>query len=377
MKRSYWANPDVFEIEVEVKPVDDCRVTIDPIIFHPDEGGQPADRGTIGSSKVCNVEIIDGRIVHTLDKPLPQGKYLARLDQSHRFHTAAQHTAQHIISGIAQKQFHLNTTGVHIGLEKCTVDFDKKIDWETAKKLEQQSMDVVTLNLPVETMFNEPDVRVRSEFKEIESDIIRVVKIGDYDKSACCGAHLGNTGRVGIIRIFDAESKKEGIRIGFLAGKKALEFSQLETSVLRELRKSIRCSTTELPTLVQKSLDQTSKLQKEINRLWSVQLPDQAQSARIIEIESSKVGVQVADVPPKLIAKLAALISGQTAAVGIVVSDTNIAINSQTLNAGAILKKIQQTVGGKGGGSPQTAQGKLDRTTTTKEIAAILLTIEN
>ncbi|MFC1783342.1 hypothetical protein ACFL02_07120 [Planctomycetota bacterium] len=377
MKRSYWTNPDVFEIEVDVKPIDDCRVTIDPIIFHPDEGGQPADRGTIGSSKVCNVEIIDGRIVHTLDKSLPQGKHIARLDNQHRLHTAAQHTAQHIISGIAQKQFHLNTTGVHIGLEKCTVDFDKKIDWETAKKLERQSMDVVTLNLPVETMFNEPDVRVRSEFKEIESDIIRVVKIGDYDKSPCCGAHLGNTGQVGIIRIFDAESKKEGTRIGFLAGKKALEFSQLETSVLRELRKSIRCSTAELPTLVQKSLDQTNKLQKEINRLWSVQLPDLAQSARIIEIESSKVGIQVADIPQKLIAKLAALIAQETTGAGIVVSDTNIAVSSQTLNAGDLLKIIQNTTGGKGGGSPQTAQGKLDRTTTSHEISAILQEYSN
>ncbi|MHC4642729.1 MAG: alanyl-tRNA editing protein, partial [Planctomycetota bacterium] len=75
MKRLYWTNPDVYETEVEVESMGGCRITIEPIIFHPDEGGQPPDKGTIDESKVLNVEIIDGRIVHTLDKPLSNGIY--------------------------------------------------------------------------------------------------------------------------------------------------------------------------------------------------------------------------------------------------------------------------------------------------------------
>ena len=50
MKRLYWTQPDTFETEVEVAVVDDRAVTIDPILFHPDEGGQPADLGTIGDA---------------------------------------------------------------------------------------------------------------------------------------------------------------------------------------------------------------------------------------------------------------------------------------------------------------------------------------
>ena len=45
MKRQYWTNPELFEIEVEVTTIADCKVTTDPVIFHPDEGGQPADTG--------------------------------------------------------------------------------------------------------------------------------------------------------------------------------------------------------------------------------------------------------------------------------------------------------------------------------------------
>ena len=372
MKRLYWTSPDLFEAEVEVKAIARCKVTIDPIIFHPDEGGQPSDQGAIGEANVCNVEIINGQIVHTLDRPLSDGKYIARLNRQHRLYTASQHTAQHILSGIAEKQFGLVTTGVHIGLERCTIDFDKRIDWETAKELEQQSIEVVTLNIPVETAFDDTDVRIRSDSKEIESDVIRVVKIGDYDKSACCGAHLWTTGQVGIIRIFDIESKKKGTRIFFLAGRKALEHSQLETSVLRELRKSAGCSTSELLTIFQKTLSHSKEMTKEVSRLWSRMLSDLVQSAEVAEVESSKIGIQVTDIPKQLATKLAGMIADAIGGVGIVVSDISIAISSNRMNANDLLRKIQNTVGGKGGGSSKAANGKLGRTVTTEELIKIL-----
>jgi alanyl-tRNA synthetase len=374
MKRMYWTSPDIFEIEVEVKAVADCKVTVNPIIFHPDEGGQPADKGSIGQAAVCNVEIVNGQIVHTLDRPLSDGKHMAHLNRQHRFYTASQHTAQHILSGIAEKQCGLRTTGVHIGLERCTVDFDKKTDWETLRDIEQQSMEVVTLNIPVETVFNDADVRIRSDLKEIDADIIRVVRIGDYDKSACCGAHVRTTGQVGVIRIFDIEGKKKGTRVFFLAGKKALEHSQLETSVLRELRKSAGCSTSELPAIFRKALNNSAELGKEINRLWSLMLPDLVESARITQVGSSKVGVQVAGIPQQLLGKLAAMIAGAVDGTGIVVSDVNIAISSSRISANDLLKKIQNTAGGKGGGSSRAANGKLGRTLTTDEIITILET---
>jgi alanyl-tRNA synthetase len=371
MKRLYWTNPDVFEIEVEVKVVGDCKVTTDPIVFHPDEGGQPADKGVIGDSNVYDVEVIDGRIVHTLERPLSDGKHITRLDRQHRFYTASQHTAQHIMSGIAERQFGLATTGVHIGFERCTVDFDKPVDWETVKVLEQQSMEAVTASIPVETVFNDTDVRMRSDSKEIESDVIRVVRIGDYDKSACCGAHVRTTGQIGAIRVFDIESKKEGTRVSFLAGGKALEHSQLETSILRELRKSASCSTPELPAIFQKTLDRTKELAKEVNRLWSLMLPALAESAEIIEIESTKIGIQVADIPGKLVAKLAAMIAAEVDGAGIAVSDVNIAVSSERMNANDLLKEIQKIVGGKGGGSARAANGRLSRPVTADELAAI------
>jgi len=372
VERLYWTNPDVYETEVEVKSIGDFRVTIDPIIFHPDEGGQPPDKGTIDKADVLNVETVEGRIVHTLDKPLENGRYIARVDKKHRLHTASQHTAQHIISGIAQTQFALKTVGVHIGFERSTVDFDKKVDWETAGTIEQGTMEVVTENIPVETVFNDTDVRSRFDLAEVDSDIIRVVKIGRYDASACCGTHVRRTGDIGIVRIPDLESKKEGTRISFIAGRKALEFSQAETSTLRELRKMSKCSTPELPVILRKALDQSKNLNKEVDRLQGLILPSLAGSAKVIEIGSSKVGIQVNAVSSKYAAKLAAMIANEIDGTGIVAGDGNIVINSRNLNANDLLKKLQKAVGGKGGGSSKTASGKLDKTVTTEQVIRII-----
>ena len=372
MKRLYWTQPDVFETEVEVVTVGPGKVTIDPIIFHPDEGGQPADRGFIGEAVVQDVQVVDDRIVHTLDRPLADGRYVARLDKERRLHTATQHTAQHILSGIAASQFALETVGVHIGLESCTVDFDKKVEWEVAEQIERRATNLVTLDIPVETTFNDQDAQARSRLGQIEADVIRVVRIGDFDRSACCGAHVSSTGRIGVIRIFDLEAKKQGTRASFLAGAKALERSQAETAILRELRKMAGCATSDLPATFQKALERSKELSKEVERIWSLRLGDLVKSVEAVTVGSSPVGIYVGELPRELAAVLAGMIAEATSGAGVVVADTNLAISSKTLDAGGLLKKIQGIVGGKGGGSPKSANGRLNRPVAKDELADIL-----
>lgn len=372
VKRLYWTNPDIYEIEVEVKSAGDGKVTIEPVVFHPDEGGQPPDKGRIGESEVLNVEVTDGGIVHTLDKTLSDGRYVARLDRQHRLRVARRHTAQHIVSGVAEKRLGLKTVGVHIGLESCTVDFDKKIDFETAQAIERDSMEVVTENIPVETSFDAGDARTRFDLKGIEPAMVRVVKIGDYDASACCGTHVRRTGDIGIIRILDIESKKNGTRLSFDAGPAALEFSQAETSVLKELRQLSKCSTVELPVVFQKALESAKSLNKEVERLQDMMLPGFADSAQVAEVGSSKVGIQIDAVSAKRAGKLAAMIANKIDGTGIVISDGNIVINSRNLNAGELLKELSKAVGGKGGGSANAASGRLDKQITAERIIEIL-----
>jgi alanyl-tRNA synthetase len=372
MERMYWTQPDVFETEVEVVAAGEGTVRITPLLFHPDEGGQPADRGTVGDAAVMDIQVVQGQVILSLDRPLPDGRHVARLDRQHRLHTATQHTAQHILSGIAAKEFGLETVGVHIGLENCTVDFHQKLGWDLAEQLERRAMDVVLQDLPVESTLEAPDGTTRNRPGEIESDVIRVVRIGDCDVSACCGAHVARTGRIGVVRIFDIESRKSGTRVSFLAGRKALERSQAETAVLRELRTLACCANADLSSILHKTLERSKELTKELSQMWSLRLSDLAQSAEWVTVESSTVGVHVSELPRELATTLAGMIAEATHGAGIVVADGQIAVSSTTLNASDLLKRIQQHAGGKGGGSARAAAGRLDKPLTTREILEIL-----
>jgi alanyl-tRNA synthetase len=233
-------------------------------------------------------------------------------------------------------------------------------------------MEVVTADIPVETVFNDEDTQARSRFGRIEADVIRVVKIGEFDKSACCGAHVKTAGQIGVIRLFDVESKKQGTRVSFLAGRRALEESQVQTRVLRELRQIARCANSELPSALQKALERSKELAKEVERLWSEKLADLVKSAEMVAVASSKVGVYVGPVLRELVAVLAGMLAEATGGAGIVVSDVQIAVSGRALDAGGLLRQIQSHAGGKGGGSRKSANGRLDKPVTVEELKAFL-----
>ncbi len=372
MERMYWTHPDVFEAEVEVVAVEPGKVRATPVLFHPEEGGQPADKGWLGEAVVCDVRVVAGEVVLTLDRPLADGRYLARLDREHRLHTATQHTAQHVLSGIAASPFGLATVGVHIGLDGCTVDFQEKITWETALDLERRALEIITQDLPIETTLDAPDAQVRSRLGPIEADVIRVVKIGACDMSACCGAHVQSTGRIGCIRIFDLENRRNGTRVSFLAGQKALERSQCETSILRDLRGLAACATADLPSMLQKAIERSKELTKELTRIWSLRLSDLARTAEVVTVESSPVGVYVGELPRELVTTLAGMIAEAVGGAGIVLSDTHIAVSSSALSASDLLQRIRSRAGGKGGGSAKSANGRLDTALTARELREII-----
>jgi alanyl-tRNA synthetase len=367
----YWTEPDVFEAQVEVTVLGPNKAGIEPVLFHPEEGGQPADRGTIGEAVVCDVQLVQGTVVHTLDRPLQGGRHIARVDKERRLCTACQHTAQHILSGIAAARFGLATAAVHIGLDGSTIDFDKKIEWDAAQELERLAMEAVMLDIPVETTFGDAG-QARSRLGPIEADVIRVVRIGGYDTSACCGAHVKSTGRIGIIRIFDLENRKGGTRLSFMAADKALAQSQTETAILRDLRKTAGCATGDLPAVFGKTLERSKELAKEIDRLWSSRLTDLVKSAGVVAVGSSKAGVYVGELPKELVATLAGMIAEAVDGAGVVISGAQIAVSSKTIDAGGLLKHIQSYAGGKGGGSPKAASGRLDKPLTADTLIGIL-----
>lgn len=356
MKRYYWDNPFVFETEVELSQVDGAQCTINPIIFHPDEGGQPPDSGTIGDAKIVRIEPKDGNALIMLDKELPSGIYIARIDKDNRLAQSRRHTAQHIISGIAEKQMGLLTTGVRIG-DTCTIDFDKKIEWVEAEKLERLSNDAVMMDFPIITEYGTIADRGRfnQELSDKENDDLRIVVIADIDKSACCGTHVPTTGMIGSVRICSVESSRQGSRITFKASLDAIEYGQSESAVLRNLRKATSCANDELVGSFAKLQEQQSQLTRENANLWEKLIPIELDNS--LTISSALFGnmsILVTSAPPKLLPKIAQMLSLKNNLTSVVLSENmlNATISSPNGIAKEVFTKLSTYYKVKGGGSP-------------------------
>jgi alanyl-tRNA synthetase len=366
MRREYWLSPDLLESKVVVNNIGSNLVSVEPNIFHPNEGGQPCDLGKIGNAKVISVDMREGSIVIELDEKLSDGKYTARVDKKNRLFTSRHHTAQHIISGIAESLFNLKTMGVHIG-EHSTIDFDKEIDSETLESLELYSNRVVMDDIPVLSTFGSAPSRFDERINHIDSEDIRVVSIGDIDNSACCGAHVLSTGNVGYIRIVSNERKRGGSRIEFLAGEEAVLFSRNETNVLAEIRTLSSCSNDELVNKFSNLLESNKKLQQDINHIWSRNLSNIAENCGVLDINGNKVGLIIEIVPKKIQGKLMSVLLGANDA-GIIISDRSISIYSDRLSSRDLLDTIIGKVGGKGGGNDRIAKGYLSASVSENDI---------
>jgi alanyl-tRNA synthetase len=142
--------------------------------------------------------------------------------------------------------------------------------------------------------------------------------------------------------------------------------------VLRSLRQCAKCATQDLPDNLQKTLDRSTKLSKQVDGLYDAMLPTLVDTAVVVEAESSSVGIQVNTLPNKLTGKLAALIANRVEGSGIVVSGNTIFIHSKTMMAKALLQRLHDAIGGRGGGSPQAASGMLAEALTREQITDIL-----
>lgn len=100
-------------------------VTLDRTAFYPEGGGQPADHGTLGESRVLDVHEKDGVVTHLCDRALSVGAEVGgHIDWARRFDHMQQHSGEHIISGLLCSTFHCDNVGFHMGADVVTIDYN-------------------------------------------------------------------------------------------------------------------------------------------------------------------------------------------------------------------------------------------------------------
>jgi alanyl-tRNA synthetase len=260
--------------------------------FYPDgSGGQIGDRGFVGEAKVLYV--YDDSI--ELDSPLPsKSEFKAVVDEQRRKEIARQHTAQHILSAAIEKVNGAKTVGFHMGENDSTIDLDLNCD---LRKAELLSNEIVLSDIEVEELIVTPEeatkFNLRKDLSEkaIKSGNIRIIKIGDFDLSACGGFHTSKSGEVGFIKVIHTERVKGGLlRVWFVAGLRALDDYSSSLNAINESAKLFDASWTSLTEHVKKCIDESkekSTTVKKLSESLAQYISKGISAGQIIEVDES------------------------------------------------------------------------------------------
>lgn len=243
---------------------------LDRTAFFAEGGGQASDTGYINGIEVYDVQLVNGIIYHYTFAPVEKGvKAYCVLDFDRRFDFMQQHSAEHIVSGVAHKLYGCENVGFHLGEDIVTIDFDKWLTTEQICIIEAQANEAVFKNVKFSCYYPNDDelatLSYRSK-KELEG-AVRIVAIEDTDCCACCAPHVNTAGEIGLIKLLGGEKLRGGIRLELKAGRRALaDYGQKHENV-RKIASKLCVKQLETAAAVDRVLEQTSLLKAEISAL--------------------------------------------------------------------------------------------------------------
>lgn len=368
--RLYYTDGDLraFDATIIERTDDGRRLYLDRSAFYPTSGGQPHDLGTLGGIGVADVVDEDERVAHVLAKPYTGGNAVhGVIDWPRRWDYMQQHTGQHLLSGAFEELFQWPTVSVHFGDALCTLELGTPaISPNQLRRAESRANALVTENRPVTVTYEDAAaVATRLRKPTGREGTLRIVTIEGLDVSACGGTHVRATGEIGTILLRRVEKMRDNARVEFLCGARAVHRARMDYDALSDIAACLSAGVDEVAPLVQAQADEVKaragafkKLVEEVagfraRAQWDSTPPGTDAVRRLRGPEG-----MTADELRAFAVACAALPA--TLSVGAVRATRTIALAVSAdldANAGTLLKSELQKVGGRGGGSPRTAQG--------------------
>ena len=367
--RIYYTDPYTRDFEAAVIDRLDGsrRIYLDRTAFYPTSGGQPFDAGELGGVRVTDVVDEGDRIAHLLDAPLVADRVSGRVDWPRRFDHMQQHTGQHLLSAVLADLLGYPTVAVHFGKESSTLDLDAGSPTQEEMQLvEEKANEIIVENRRVEISFEDAEQAEGLRKSSERSGTIRIITIQGVDRSACGGTHVRNTGEIGSLQIRKVERVRKGVRLEFLCGSRASRRARADYSLITRLANDFSAAGEELPQLIagqrdelKHALARVRDLESQLNlsrarELYAAAQPETTGLRRVTiredqaALESLRGLAQVVTSMP--LAVFVAAVSNPPAVLLATSVDTGI-------DAGALLKSLLTSVGGRGGGSARLAQG--------------------
>lgn len=374
-------------------------IVVDKTCFYAEGGGQVGDRGTIrspsGEAEVLETTKQNGVFLHQVritDGSLKKGDLVQLVvNASERRATANNHSATHLLHAALRSVLggHVQQAGSLVEPERLRFDFthNQPLTQTEIERIEDLVNGEISKAIPVkgEVMSHKAalDKGALALFGEKYGDEVRVIQMGDFSMELCGGTHVGNTAQIRMFKIVSEGGVSSGVRrIEAITGDSAAQYLQtlaresLQARAMAGLNvnwiKYLEPDTPRLTGWIEQAQENSKALVREIQQLKgkNVNLDEIAKSATAFNANGIDGRFVFADIPMddrKVLSDLSdklqdrlkdavIVIVGQGESSHPVIVSVSKSLTGK-LNAGKILHEVATTLGGKGGGRPDFAQG--------------------
>ncbi len=387
-ERLYYTDPflQIFEARVvEVRATaNGTAVVLDRSAFYPTSGGQRFDTGWLGSStagdepriRVVNVEEDEatGAVLHYVEDAgrLQSGDLLqGAIDAERRHDHRQQHSGQHVLSAAFERLYDFATVSFHMGDESCTIDLaTDAVSPAQLAATERLANEIVFEDRPVEIRFATPEEARTMGVRKIpaaEREKLRLIDIANFDLNACGGTHVRGTGQIGSILLRKTEKVRQGVRVEFVCGLRAVATARRDFTTLTDAAAVFSTHIHEVAQQARKVLDEAKAAQKVQSKLLEEVAELQAekflQSATELPSGAKLVVQFFADRDLAFIKMLAQKITRARQSVALLSCGGSqpslVFAQSPGLSndMGGLIKQMLAKLGTRGGGNKDMAQG--------------------
>jgi alanyl-tRNA synthetase len=251
---------------------DKVHVKLEKTWFYPESGGQPSDRGYIGTAKVLDVQLDGDEVIHICNTQ-PDAEAKAEIDFVRRFDHMQQHSGQHMLTAAAIELFDAGTVGFHLGETVSTIDIEKpSASPAEIEQLEQLCQQWIMANMPITAKtvtrqeFDRMELRKKSIPDHVSGDI-RLIAMGDVDICHCGGTHLRSTAEIQTIKIIATEKVRDTVRLSFIAGERAIIDYSFKHDLVSDLSTHFTTGLEDLKQIVLKQQRENIKLKAKIKKI--------------------------------------------------------------------------------------------------------------
>jgi alanyl-tRNA synthetase len=409
--RLYYADPSLAFFDAHVSDIREVsrtqgrslwQIALDRSAFYPTSGGQPHDTGVLTATSsggalleapiLAVEEDEQGEVWHTTPKPLLAGTLVrGYVDWSRRRDHMQQHSGQHLLSAVLYRQLGAATVSFHLGEMTSTIDLAREtLSPEELERVEDAVNEIIAENRAV-TMRTIPRVEAEMllaagtlhKLPDREGDI-RLIEIDEIDVNACGGTHVEATGEIGGLLIRGTERMRQGVRVEFVCGIRAMITARQDLATLTRTAATLSVGRLDVGDAVDRLLAEGKAANKARQKLTE-ELAGYQASSLLLEL-SSQPGRKVlrrtfADRDAGYLKLLALRMIASASGICVLLASTQeeparviVAASSDVkVDCGSLLREVLAAYGLRGGGSPTMAQGQIAKV----HLDALFSSIEN